>query len=94
MTVEAWPFLIGRNKTLGYQTIVCPAFLLDAGFAQYLAEAAGGEVSTPESAYSRTILGSPAGSLLLVFRVLKAHGQDLGSPKKSYYVILVAAQFA
>lgn len=76
MTITAWPFLIGRNTNLGYQTIVCPAFIAEAGLSQFLAETAGGEESAPFSATSRAILGSPVGTFRLIFRVIKARAGD------------------
>jgi hypothetical protein len=78
MTIKAWPFLVGLNKKLGYQTIVCPRFLSEAGLALLLAEAAGGDDSDPDSATCREILGSPVGDISLVFRVIKAKAQDYG----------------
>src|ERR1700730_13243130 len=78
MTIKAWPFLVGLNNKLGYQTIVCPRFLSEAGLALLLAEAAGGDDSGPDSATCREILGSPVGDISLVFRVIKAKAQDYG----------------
>lgn len=78
MTIEAWPFLVGRNKDLGYQTIVSPQFLSEADLAGLLAEAVGGDYSGLGSATYREILGSPVGDMSLVFRVVKAKAQDYG----------------
>src|ERR1700730_13969924 len=78
MTIKAWPFLVGLNNKLGYQTIVCPRFLSEAGLGLLLAETAGGDDSGPDSATRREILGSTVGDISLVFRVIKAKARDYG----------------
>lgn len=76
MIIEAWPFLVGRNKNLGYQTIVSPQFLSERGLSRLLAEAAGGDDTPSDTVIYRQILGTKAGDLTLFFRVVKASAQD------------------
>lgn len=76
MTIKAWPFLVGRNRNLGYQTIVSPSFLSERGMSMLLAEAAGGDDSGSNEALYREISGSSVGDISLVFRVVKATPQD------------------
>jgi hypothetical protein len=76
MKIEAWPFLVGRNRTLGYQTIVSPQFLSEEGLSMLLAEAAGGDESGPENAIYREILRSKGEDFSLIFRVVRAKARD------------------
>lgn len=76
MKIEAWPFLVGRNRNLGYQTIVSPQFLSERGLSMLLAEAAGGDDSGPDDAIYREVRGSQVGDLSLIFRVVRAKAQD------------------
>jgi hypothetical protein len=52
--IQAWPFLVSRNRTLDYRTIAAPDFLVDAGEAGHLAanassDADGRRVTRPLS---------------------------------------------
>lgn len=76
MTIQAWPFLVGRNKNLDYQTIVSPQFLTERGLSILLAEAAGGDENGPDEAYYREIHSSEVGDLSLIFRVIRAKAAD------------------
>ena len=76
MKTEVWPFLVGRNRTQGYRTIVSPQILLEKGTSPLLAEAVGGDDSTPGSATYREIPDSPIGDISLVFRIVRATGQE------------------
>src|SRR5450432_2482376 len=82
MNAEAWPFLIGRNQTLGYRVLVSPQFIAQYGLSPLLAEAASGDESSPGSATGRELHGSVVGQLSLIFRVTKALGQEYGLEEK------------
>src|SRR5437660_3201509 len=76
MEIEAWPFLVGRNRNLGYMPIVSPPFLSERGLSMLLAEAAGGDESGPGDATYRESRGSEGGDISLIFRVVRAKARD------------------
>jgi sRNA-binding regulator protein Hfq len=78
MKIEVWPFLVGRNRTLGYRSIMSPPFLFEAGVSTLLAEATGGRDSEPDTVTFREIQGSPVGNISLFFRIGPAKGQAYG----------------
>jgi hypothetical protein len=76
MILEAWPFLIGRNKTLDYQPVISPHFLSENRLSFLLAQAASGVESGPDSATYREIHGTKVGDLSLIFRVIQPKAGD------------------
>jgi len=76
MNTRVWPFLVGRNRTLGYQVIVSPRFLAENDHSRLLAYAAGGNDSTPGNATIREVLGSEIGTITVIFRVVRAQAQE------------------
>ncbi len=77
----AWPFLVSRNRSHGYQTVVSPGFLIDAKAAGLLATKVQGEPSDAGSGpkICTRLVESPAGPVTLVYRANKArlNGQAL-----------------
>ena len=82
MNIKVWPFLISRNKTLGYFTIAAPEFLIENKLSMLLAEVAGGELTEQGYASYREIHGSPVGNLTLVFRVVRAEKRFIGEKEE------------
>lgn len=78
MSVSAWPFLISRNRTIGYTTIVVPQFINEAHAAGMLALAAGGETEDPNRVLYREVDGSIVGDLTIMFRIVQAEQRDIG----------------
>ena len=74
MIMQAWPFLISRNKVLDYRTVVAPDFMRENQTAPLLAKSAGGTFTEPNTAVLSTI---PNAKVTLVFRVLTARAQYL-----------------
>ncbi len=69
MRVKGWPFLVSRNKVLGYQAIVAPDFMIEAKIAGLLANEAGGNL-TKHPRYRK--LKTKTGDITLVYRVVSA----------------------
>lgn len=53
--MRIWPFLITRNKSLGYQVVVAPDFLVDARKTSVLLYVTEGDLSEKSEAYVRQI---------------------------------------
>ena len=79
MHIEVHPFLVSRNRTLDYRTVVAPRFMCDNGVAHELAKAAGGSLTLPEYAVCREIQLTPPTTLILVFRVVESNQQEIYS---------------
>ncbi len=82
MSDKVWPFLVSRNKNLGYRTVVAPDFLVSEKMHMLLAEVAGGELTREGFAIYREVHGSPFGELTLVFRVVRADKRFLGDEEE------------
>lgn len=54
--MKIWPFLITRNKSLGYQVVVAPDFLVDARKTGVLLYVTEGDLSEESEAYVRQII--------------------------------------
>jgi outer membrane protein assembly factor BamB len=78
MNVIAWPFLIGRNKTLGYQVVVSPDFLSKNALSYLLPQVAGGDDSPDGHATLREIHGTQIGDISVIFRIIRPRAQDYG----------------
>ncbi|MEP0922310.1 hypothetical protein [Leptolyngbya sp. ST-U4] len=79
MKIQVYPFLVSRNRTLDYRTVVAPRFLCDNGAAHELARAAGGRLTPPGHAVYRKIQIIPPENLILVFRVIESNQQEIYS---------------
>ena len=77
MQIQAYPFLVSRNRTLDYRTVVAPRFMCDNGVAHELARAAGGSLTPPGHAVFREIQVIPPENLILVFRVIESNQQEI-----------------
>lgn len=76
--LETWPFLITRNKQLGYRPVVAPDFLVQTKSTFILSDAAGGDNTDPDYAIYRQIHSTDTGDLTIVFRVTDAvHNKEL-----------------
>jgi len=75
MSVQAWPFLIGRSETQGYRVLVSPHFITAQRQSSLLAKAAVGDESAPKTATYREIHSNVLGNISIVFRIIKATGQ-------------------
>lgn len=68
--LQVWPFLVSRNATVGYQTIVAPDFMIKSGTVSLLISKVGGR---PADGLIRQHLGKTTdGRLTLVYQVLIA----------------------
>lgn len=78
MTARAWPYAVSRGATSGYQAIVAPAFLADAGQAYILEYASRQETSEPGVVTVRDVLGAIEEPLSLAYRVLEVRADRYG----------------
>jgi len=78
MNIEAWPFLVGRNKVLSYQTVVSPQFLSEHALSNVLEYAVVKADNPPGSATLREIQGTSIGNISLIIRTYRPHAQDVG----------------
>jgi len=72
MSIKAWPFLVSRNKRVGYSTVLTPDFVLKANATNLLANAAGDEKTKLGVVFYREIHDSRVGSIGLLFRIVNA----------------------
>lgn len=77
MNIKAWPFLVSRNKSIDYQTVVAPKFICDEGIHNILSLATKGELTEPTDAYIRAIEFSRNRSYIIVYQVVNATEQDI-----------------
>lgn len=70
--LEAWPFLVSRNKQMGYRPVVAPDFLVNAKSTSVLSDAAGGDITKPGYLMYRQIHNTKEGDLTIIFRVTDA----------------------
>lgn len=68
---RAWPYAVTRGATSGYQAIVAPAFLTQAGQAYVLEYASRQETSEPGAVTVRDVVGATEEPLSLAYRVLE-----------------------
>ena len=76
--LDCWPFLVGRNRSLDYRTIVAPDFMCEIGDGSIFAYTADGDVTGDDEAFYREIHKSKAGKLTIVFRVIEPTYEDMG----------------
>lgn len=77
MTIQAYPFLVSRNRSLDYRTVVAPSVFINEGISNLLARAAGGNLTLPGYAIRREIRGTTLGDFTLVFHVIEANQKDI-----------------
>lgn len=77
MSIEAWPFLVSRNRDIDYRTVVAPDFIFQAGISNLLARVADGDLTKPGHAFIRRVQGSKAGDFTIIFRVVEATEKDI-----------------
>ncbi len=87
MVIQAYPFLVSRNRSLDYRTVVAPLFLINEGISSVLARAAGGNLTLPGYAICREIQGTQLGDLTLIFHVIEANQKDI-YPDKADEVLI------
>ena len=78
MAATAWPYAVTRGENSGYQAIVVPGFLDDAGQAYVLEYASRQETDDPGYVTVRDVLGAAAGPLSLAYRVTQARADRYG----------------
>jgi len=83
MIVEAWHFLVSRNRYLDYRTVVAPDFICKSKISNLLARVAEGDLTEPKRGLIRQITGSKAGDFTIVFRVIKATEKCLNPEKEN-----------
>lgn len=77
MVIKAWSFLVSRNRTLDYRTVVAPDFVCEAKISSLLARVAEGQLTNPGQGFKRKVVGSKVGNFTIVFRVIKAVERDI-----------------
>jgi hypothetical protein len=87
VVIQAYPFLVSRNRSLDYRTIVAPSFLINEGISSVLARAAGGTLTLPGYAICREIQGTQFGDFTLIFHVIEANQKDI-YPDKADEVLI------
>ncbi|MTJ16324.1 MULTISPECIES: hypothetical protein [Nostocales] len=83
MIVEAWHFLVSRNRHLDYRTVVAPDFICQSKISNLLARVAEGDLTESKRGLIRQITGSKAGDFTIVFRVIKATEKCLNPEKEN-----------
>lgn len=83
MIVEAWHFLVSRNRHLDYRTVVAPDFICQSKISNLLARVAEGDLTESKRGFIRQITGSKAGDFTIVFRVIKATEKCLNSEREN-----------
>lgn len=78
MTMRAWAFLVSRNQSVDYKTIVAPDFIDAAKLRSLLTKVTEGDLTPPGKANIRLIQSSAAGNFSIVFRLIKAKASDIG----------------
>jgi hypothetical protein len=72
MLTQAWSFLVTRNQSIDYKTVVAPDFISQAKIRSLLIKASEDDSSEEGKVLIRSIQGSEVGDLTIVFRVAKA----------------------
>lgn len=72
--IQAWPFLVSRNKTVDYRTVVAPDFMIDARAAGLLANKTSGDLSERPR---NKLIDTSLGLLTLAYRVVPATEQGM-----------------
>ncbi|BAY09902.1 hypothetical protein [Calothrix sp. NIES-2098] len=78
MMTQAWPFLISRNQSVDYNTVVAPDFITQAKIRSLLLKVSDDELAEDGEVSIRWVHGSPVGDFTVVFRVSQAKKRDIG----------------
>ncbi len=70
MATHAWPYAVSRDERSGYQAVVVPEFLANAGQAYVLEYASKGQAGQPDTVTVREIQGAVTEPLALAYRVI------------------------
>lgn len=79
MSIKVWPFLVSRNRSLDYRTVVAPDFICQAGISNLLARVADGDLTQPGHVFVRQVQGSKVGDFTIIFQVIEATEKDINS---------------
>jgi hypothetical protein len=79
VATHAWPYAVSRDEQSGYQAVMVPEFLADAGQAYVLEYASKGQASQPSTVTVREIRGAVTEPLSLAYRVTETP-VDRGEP--------------
>ena len=77
MSIQTWPFLVSRNQSIDYKTVVAPDFIADAKIRSLLARVTEGDLTDERKANIRWV-EVPDDKFTVVFRVVKAKKKDIG----------------
>ncbi|MEM7553295.1 MAG: hypothetical protein AAF378_04210 [Cyanobacteria bacterium P01_A01_bin.84] len=78
MFIKAWPFLVTRNQSIDYKTVVAPDFISLANIRSLLNKASDDDLCEPGKVYLRWIKGSKVDNFTIIFRVCRARKIDVG----------------
>jgi hypothetical protein len=78
MFIKAWPFLVTRNQSIDYKTVVAPDFISLANIRSLLNKASDDDCCEQGKVYVRRIQGSKVGDFTIIFRVSRARQTDIG----------------
>ncbi|MDZ8184161.1 MAG: hypothetical protein RMX96_04765 [Nostoc sp. ChiSLP02] len=78
MRIQAWTFLISRNQSIDYKTIVAPDFISEAKIRSSLTKATEEDFLESGRISIREVKGSEVGNFTVVFRSVKARSKDIG----------------
>jgi hypothetical protein len=78
VATRAWPYAVSRGERSGYQAIVVPGFLAEAGQAYLLEYASKGEASEPGHLTVREVAGAATRPLSIAYRVAEARAAHYG----------------
>lgn len=77
MSINAWLFLVSRNRYFDYRTVVSPDFVVEARASGLLAEVSDGDITKENCAIYREIYDPKVGELTLIFRIVEVTGVDV-----------------
>jgi hypothetical protein len=80
--MKIWPFLITRNKTLGYQVVVAPDFLVEAHMTSVLLYVTEGDLLETSEAYARQIIDEQHSQTVTVIYQIRNAKNDRGEVRK------------
>jgi len=78
VATHAWPYAVSRDDRSGYQAVVVPEFLVDAGQAYVLEYASKGQASKPGTVVVREVRGAVTEPLSLAYRVTETRDEPGG----------------
>jgi hypothetical protein len=78
MTIPAWTFLISRNQSIDYKTVVAPDFISQAKIRSLLLKVTDEDLTESENTNIREVYNSEVGNFTVFFRSIKARSKDIG----------------